>query len=312
MPNYIGGLVRTRLIKRLLLLAGLTLTLTACETLSQAYRFYLVTCYYGAPVQQTEFPQVFLDIDFEDYNASLNRHSDIAAISIAETISYQGQDLPIRRLKLSGGDDRRLLILAGVHGNEAGGTLAIPELLDAIKADRSLIDGWTIEFLTPVNPVGLIERSRYNQNGCDLNRKVASMDEPGIQLQRQTVDGFKPDIAISLHEAPITGFLIHPGPHLDDDYLAALLAALETQSVQLATDDYLGRRLETPGRSRVSGVLKTLKHLVQVQSLGDYLAERDIVEITTETGWNNEDPKQRITPHVALIIEVLRTFSQSN
>jgi len=166
-------------------------------------------------------------------------------------------------------------------------------------------DEWNIAILSPVNPVGLIERSRYDQDGCDLNRKIRSSSQHGIVVQRTQIEAFRPDFVVSMHEAPSEGFLIHPGPHLGESLAQTILTDLESQGITLATIDYLGRNLQSKGQSKVSGLLKIAKHLVRVESLGDYLADKGIIEITTESGWNNADTFQRVNSHVLLIRSVV-------
>ena len=108
-------------------------------------------------------------------------------------------------------------------------------------------------------------------------------------MQRAVIDEFGPEILISLHEAPSPGFLIHPGLHLFPELAAKILASVEEQGIELAIKDYLGRTLAAPGQSSVTGALKMLKNLIAVQSLGDYVAPKGIVEITTESEWGSDD-----------------------
>ena len=287
----------------LLLLVGVAAT---CSTIGKGYRYYIAKCYYGAPVKQTEFPQHFFDINIDEYSTQLESLSSGLESRVVSEVEYQGRSLPIHLVELKNPDaNKRLMVIAGVHGNESGGTLAILELLHDIRTNRAFYDEWNIAILSPVNPVGLIERSRYDQDGCDLNRKIRSSSQHGIVVQRTQIEAFRPDFVVSMHEAPSEGFLIHPGPHLGESLAQTILTDLESQGITLATIDYLGRNLQSKGQSKVSGLLKIAKHLVRVESLGDYLADKGIIEITTESGWNNADTFQRVNSHVLLIRSVV-------
>ena len=136
--------------------------------------------------------------------------------------------------------------------------------------------------------------SRYNECGCDLNRKVKKSSQKGIVLQREIIDTFHPTAIITLHEAPSPNFLIHSNKYLENELLFKILKDTKSMGITLATEDYLGQQLKVPGNSKIKGPLKFLKKLVQVQALGDYAAKRGIIEITTESGWNSQDTCQRV------------------
>ena len=113
-----------------------------------------------------------------------------------------------------------------------------------------------------------------------------------------------------MHEAPSSNFLIHSNKHLKDELLHQLLKDTEEKGIVLSTEDYLGRKLKIAGNSKITGGLKFLKNLVQVQALGDYAAKRDIIEITTESGWNSQDTFQRVNSHVFVISSLVDNYKK--
>lgn len=281
-------------------------------TVKLAYRYYINPCYYDSPIKQQDFPQKFLEVDLADYYQKIQLMSDsMFVVDTLTTIQFQAQSYPILAItKKVENPKKKLLIFAGVHGNESGGTLAILPLLKDINQNPARYKDWAMKIVTPINPAGTLTMSRYNEVGCDLNRKVASSNLKGIVLQRDIIASFKPEIVISLHEAPSEGFLIHPGQHLEPTLSDTLLLDVQRQGVELSTQDYLGRALTKPGISKVEGVLKSLKNLANVQSLGDYLAQQNIIEITTETGWNSLDTSKRVDPHFLLIGSVIDNYEK--
>ena len=229
-----------------------------------------------------------------------------------EHILYKGQTYPVLEVtKRSEEPSKRLLVLAGVHGNESGGTLAILKLLEDLGNNQSKYKDWELKIVTPINPAGTIEMSRYNECGCDLNRKVKTSNQKGIVLQREIIESFNPEVIVTLHEAPSEGFLIHPGKYLSESLITQLVDDMSGNGIDLSTRDYLGRELPKPGVSAVKGGLRFLKDLVQVQTLGDYLREKRIIEITTESGWNSQDTFQRVDSHFLLVSSLIEHYDQT-
>lgn len=294
----------------------IVLIISNCSTIKLANKYYLSPCYYDSPVKQSDFPQVFFEIDLSDYYHQIKTlSSEYFRVDTIETIHYKNQDYPIleitKRLESNKETQKKLLVLAGVHGNESAGTLAILELLKNYNINPSKYNEWDLKIISPVNPAGTVEMSRYNECGCDLNRKVKKSTQKGIVLQRTIIDSFNPDVIVTLHEAPQANFLIHSNKLLDDELLFQILNDTENNGIVLSTEDYFGKKLKVAGNSKIKGGLKFLKKLVQVQALGgDYLAKKGIVEITTESGWNSQDTFQRVNSHVFVISSLVDNYKK--
>ena len=275
------------------------------------YKYYVNPCYYDFPVKQNDFPQVFLEVDLPKYYKKLQFNSEqIFRTDTLFRVSYKENIFPVLSLTKNAQikASKKLLILAGVHGNESGGVLAVPEILKFVSAEAKKYNDWEIKIVTPLNPIGVIEMSRYTKNGCDINRRIHTSELPEIQLQRDLVTTFQPNIIVSFHEAPSSGFLIHPNQLVPQSLSIELLNHLKTSGVKLATKDYLGRKLKHSGISEISGALKIFKKIVKLQPLSDYAEEKGILEITTESGWNTDDALQRIDSHKLLIIKLLEIY----
>jgi len=293
------------------------LIVTNCSTIKLANKYYLSPCYYDSPVKQSDFPQIFFEVDLNKYYQELKSlSSSHFSIDTVETIKYQNKKFPIveltKTVESNIKNPKRLLVLAGVHGNESGGTLAILEFLNQYNSNPSKFDEWSLKIVTPINPAGTIEMSRYNECGCDLNRKVKKSSQKGIIVQRKIIESFKPDAVITLHEAPSKDFLIHSNKYLEDELLFKLLEDTEKNGIKLSTEDYLGQELKVRGNSKIKGHLKFLKNLVQVQALGDYASKRGIIEITTESGWNSQDTFQRVNSHVFAISSFIDNYQKKD
>jgi len=208
-----------------------------------AYIYYVSPCYYGKPVKQNHFPQVFLNINLEDYYSEIRSLAKTHfTVDTLKVVTYKSKSYPILELTKNkiakSNTQKKLLIIAGVHGNESGGTLAINKLLEEVNRNPNKFENWDLKILTAINPVGTLEMSRYNECGCDLNRKFESSKQKGVLAQKQIIDSYKPNVIINLHEAPSSGFLIHSNEYLKDKLLFQILAEVKEQGIILLRKDY--------------------------------------------------------------------------
>lgn len=278
------------------------------------YKYYLTPCYHDFPIKQYDFPQLFLTIDLKQYYQNLiTLATPHFKVDTLEIINYKHKKYPILgltpKVTPKNNSKNKLLIIAGVHGNESSGILALLELLKQYNTHPAFFKNWELKIVSPINPVGTLEMSRYNKYGCDLNRKIASSQQKEIVLQRNIIDTFKPHVIISFHEAPSSGFLIHSNKLLPKKLLNQLLAEVKEKGITLATTDYFGRKLETPGNSKINGFFKIFKNIVEVQDLENYITPKGIIEITTESGWNSNDHFQRIYGHVFTVLSIVNQHS---
>ena len=175
------------------------------------------------------------------------RSFDGARFSVRELarIQYKGAGRPILRVDSRNLDraNKRLLILSGVHGNEHAGILCVPEILrqfDARFADENHV---ALVVLTPVNPVGAAELSRFNAQGYDINRDFVRFETEEARVVRATLDELRPDFVLSLHEGPQDASFLFANSRVDPALAQRLLDALEAGGTTLATHDYFGMKL---------------------------------------------------------------------
>jgi hypothetical protein len=161
-------------------------------------------------------------------------------------VSYQGQEWPIY---LIGADpvpaDASTLVVAGVHGNEVSGTLAAVDILVAMQVRRQ--GAPPIQVLAPANPVGLAHGSRYNSQGCDINRDFEAFRTIEARAIRKAVDRVRPRVVVALHEGPQDGVFVIGTQITPQALLSGLVTELKSQEIPLATENNLGVGLETPG-----------------------------------------------------------------
>ncbi len=197
---------------------------------------------------------------------------------------------------------KRLLIVSGIHGNEQAGIVAVPEILERYDRDGTV----ALRILTPVNPIGAAELSRFNADGYDINRDFIRFRTEEAQLVRRTCDDFQPDFVLSLHEGPQDAAFVFANRHVDVELAKRLLAALEAGGTTLATKDYFGLPLRPPGLSASSpfqrAILRAWEAGFKMRAVNEFAADRGIPEITLESGWRSSDGAARVRAHVDLTL----------
>jgi murein peptide amidase A len=106
-----------------------------------------------------------------------------------------------------------VMILAGIHGDEAAGTPLVRELARRIERHPRLIRGRQVIIVPVVNPDGLAHYRRTNIRGVDLNRNFAAanrensrrygrepLSEPEAQALDKLLWEFSPDRIVSIHQ----------------------------------------------------------------------------------------------------------------
>ena len=109
-----------------------------------------------------------LAFDLDRYVAQI-RSFDGARFAVASeaTMPYRDRAHPVLSVRSRAVASKTLLVLAGVHGDERAGILAVPPILEAWSSERV-----RLVVITPVNPVGAAKHSRVNAAGQDINREA--------------------------------------------------------------------------------------------------------------------------------------------
>ncbi len=99
-------------------------------------------------------------------------------------------------LAVSGGTGG-LYLSAGVHGDECAPVWA---LLDWMADSPEILRTQPVVLLPCLNPVGLMENTRRDGSGIDLNRRFEDASHPIIGAWQAFLSGRRFDTAINLHE----------------------------------------------------------------------------------------------------------------
>ena len=241
--------------------------------------------------------------DLDRYVARI-RSFDGARFAVATevTIPYRGRAHPVLSVRSRAVASKTLLVLAGVHGDESAGILAVPPILEAWCSEVV-----RLVVLTPVNPVGAAQHSRANAAGKDINRDFIRFATVEARVVRDVFERERPDFVISLHEGPQEGTFMFANRFVDHALARGLCKALAAGGTVLAKRDYFGRRLDPPGLAPASvttcAIWKLLAAL-QTKATIAYSADRSVPEIVLEGASRMADEAARLRPHVDLVAAV--------
>jgi hypothetical protein len=275
-------------------LPALLLLLVGCTQLEQGVKYFFTPCAGSGPEQSTDFELTLPPFDLDRYYAELEPLKSSFQFEELERVSYAGRSHPIYWIRRPGPSGApRLLIVAGVHGDERAALLAVPRFLRRLADAPVGADAWDVSVIVPANPVGAAHTSRYNAGGCDINRDFGAFATPEARAILEVVDRYSPDQVVATHEGPQQGFFLIATSVADAELARAMVDAVAGAGVSLAQRSFLGLRLGTPGLSLEGRLMALGKQTIRLGSLGTFLESRQIATYTTESSWNSEDFESR-------------------
>ena len=138
------------------------------------------------------------------FEAIVHRLKKTLPDSIETYHTNQTSTYPLIKIVLGKGNPQRVLISAGIHGDEPG---SIESLLSFIQDEHYLpyIEHWEITLLPCINPHGYEFETRENHQGKDLNR-LFKEDEPPTEVSfAQSILNTPFELTIELHEDNVKG-----------------------------------------------------------------------------------------------------------
>ena len=120
-------------------------------------------------------------------------------VSLGKVESHSSSH-PIEKIVLGSGNSKRVLISAGIHGDEPAGVEAICSLIEG-KEYLKFINSWEITLIPCINPFGYECGTRVNHEGVDLNRQFKSVSPSREVALVKSVFHENPfDLTMELHE----------------------------------------------------------------------------------------------------------------
>ena len=268
-------------------------------------KYHLKKRVFDHPARETELGVVPIGFDIDAYLTVIRGFADRFDIDTLTEVGYAGRTYPMLCVRSRNRSAKTcVVVLAGVHGNEQAGLLAIPDILE-----RFVAGSVRLVVVTPANPVGAAELSRYNADGYDINRDFVSFDTAEARAIRDIFDSERPDFVVSLHEGPQDATFMFANRFVNHDLARRLLAAIEQGGTTLATKDYLGMTLRPPGLApmgRVGWVVSALwARTLAMKATNMFAGDRRIPELTLESSWRQPDRATRVRAHIDLVLALV-------
>ena len=139
-----------------------------------------------------------------DYGQLLNRIylalDDASKIYTLGYIQNYSTSYPFLKIHIGRNNSRRVLISAGMHGDEPSGIETICTFLES-KVYKSYLNQWDFIILPCINPYGFEHDTRENQDNKDLNR-LFKLDSPPLEvkLTQSIFEQLNFNLTLELHE----------------------------------------------------------------------------------------------------------------
>lgn len=285
--------------------------------LQMLHKYFFRSKPHEGPIEETDLGIRYLDLNLDQLYEQILSYSSKLQVEILGEVRHHSKSYPLYKVtKDAPVNSPRLLVLSALHGNEQAASLAVPPLLQDLTSTLHFRNTH-VSVVTPINPVGVDHKSRYNGQGLDINRDFRRFRTKEAAIVRDVVEDVRPNFVVSLHEGPQTdGTFLYVNKFVDKEMSSGILKDLEDKGILLADRDFLGRKLKTPGIQSVDSLILVYglfcKHVLGLQNSGHFLRDRQIPLITIETPWRNPDTSQRIDPHIEVIRGVVKRLKEAS
>jgi len=157
-----------------------------------------------------------------DGSAALN-------MKIIGQVRYDNFEFPVRLIQLTNhaADAPKILLTAGVHGNEPAGVESAVRLVERLASDPHHFKVCTLEIIPVVNPWGWSHDIRFNQQGIDVNRDFAAFVSQEARIMNNYLQNHQYHLIIDLHEDPdARGFYMYQYGRSDKTVVEPIVTAI--------------------------------------------------------------------------------------
>jgi hypothetical protein len=142
---------------------------------------------------------------YDALDASISRSEQLSTTDIGK-VAYGPFVAPIRliayRPAQRAQNKPRILIDAGVHGNEPAGVDYVVRLIAGLAAGKTPFQACEVDIIPVVNPWGWSHHRRFNKEGIDINRDFSSRRSQEANIIIAFLKDKKYDLVLDLHEDP--------------------------------------------------------------------------------------------------------------
>ena len=229
--------------------------------------------------------------------------------SIETHHTNQASTNPLIKIVLGKGNPRRVLISAGIHGDEPGG---VESLLSFLQNKHYLpyINNWEITLIPCINPHGYEFGTRENHEGKDLNRLFKEGEPPSEVSFAQSILNNPFKLTIELHEDnESTGYYLYQkGIHAKDDDLGFKILDAIKNIMPINLDD------EIDGSSADHGVIGKGIDITKMDwwPMALYGLSKGVERCLTLETASHFDMATRVNAHLTAIKTALNHFSNKS
>ncbi|MGH7821527.1 MAG: hypothetical protein ACREQ9_17315 [Candidatus Binatia bacterium] len=278
---------------------------SGCSTAGATNGLFASTCPADGPEPEPDLAFAVNPVDVESYYDRLE--AVVRGLPFRPLVRLQSGrfSLPMFHVGPAGkAGGRRLLVVAGLHGNEVAAPLAALGILADVRRQPGHYEGVELHMVVPANPVGLANQSRYDARGCDVDRDFSNFRTAEARAIRDVVEQLRPELILSLHEGRREGFTVVGSESVPERLLERVATAVGAAGISLAGRTFLGVPLGAWGTRRE-------RWLGASGTLGAFADRRGIPALESETQWSDPDLGNRIVAHVVATREVARYLRRS-
>ena len=201
-----------------------------------------------------------------------------AGLQITELVRQGGYPVYGIRTRKFSQDEPPLYLSAGCHGDEPA---AVQGLLEWSEENISILKKRNVVVMPCLNPWGMVNNVRLNQDGLDLNRSFHLLDHPLIAAWKNFTARLQFPLAVTLHEDyDAKGiYLYELNPMVGHSYGESLL-----QECEKIIPRETSRTIE--GRKAVRAIVRRTRGIPKLEGLPEAItmfAENAKASLTFET-----------------------------
>jgi murein peptide amidase A len=174
----------------------------------------LVSCASGHQENALENrPQIRELSSLEERLKQAVKENEALSLDVIGEITNDDGSFPLWSVSYNHGvnsDYKKLLICAGIHGNEPAAVETALQFIEKLSAEDNPYSSMNIVILPLLNPWGWSRDIRFNREGLDLNRDFAAFASQEALLIEAYLNGKDYDLIIDSHEDPdASGFYLY-------------------------------------------------------------------------------------------------------
>ena len=133
--------------------------------------------------------------DIQPLIDSLKGQNDFEITVLGKSI--QGRNISMISI---GTGKTQVLLWSQMHGDESTATASIFDIVNYLKANKSVLNNIKVHFIPMLNPDGAELFTRRNAIGIDINRDAVKLQSPESKLLKRVRDSLGADFGFNLHD----------------------------------------------------------------------------------------------------------------